>query len=324
MADIPSVGILQLDVFDPGLTNIEFQAYPRPLDLAQALALQLGNLIAAGAFAANPPPTPLQSGVLPSEVFAQSQAFAPPSLLQGVAVVQPASVNIGVQNSVRLPVVDFIITEAGSFQTNESPSAQVTLTIAPGPGSPVVGGVAQSVVTTTVGTVTYFQLFLGNSNLNDFGIPLLGSLVLLPNQAPARNPQDVPTRPILQYSTNWILISLDDPPGSGFDSLPINPPTLGQTVTFNVRRTGFEVIFDLFPTESNVIIDAAPPAATTVSATDARRVSNATANDGVVNGFVGGGTRIPLLLFQNLRDSAFYPANQTIATLGLPANVNIG
>jgi hypothetical protein len=57
---------------------------------------------------------------------------------------------------------------------------------------------------------------------------------------------------------------------------------------------------------------------------DARRIVNAFATDGVVSPFIGTGTRIPLLLYLDLRETAFFPADRPIGTLGLPANVNIG
>jgi hypothetical protein len=310
MADIPSLGIDVMDVVDPGMVNIEEQAYPRPLDLAQALALNLGRLIQASQFWPNGPPGALQSGPRPSEVFVQSQPFVNPSLSLGVATPATPTTDVTVQNVVRQPVADFIITESGPFQTNPSVPTTVRRTIA---------AVTSFQVSNQFGTTTFFVItFAAGTNLMDFGVDLTGTEALFPNSAPALNPQAVPGAFITNFALNQIVVDGTD--------LLASPPIAGNVVDLDVSRHGSEVVFDLFPNDVNVFLNPTtvpPPIALTVVGDSIREV-DVFVSDAPPIPFIGAGTRIPLLLYLDLRETAFFPSDRPILTRGLPANVFIG
>jgi len=312
MADIPSLGIDLFDIVDPGLTNIEEQAYPRPLDPAQALAQQLARLLDASLFAPNGPPPLLQAGPIPSFQQVESQAARPPSFSLGVAAVVPPTFDAGAF-AIPRPAAEVIVTPVGNFQTNITPSDVVSFTIA-------------SVVTIngTLAPRRFFQLFFpAGTNLFSLGIDLFGRNVFLPSQAPALDPQDVPTRIIVNYSTNFIIVAETETDDAGNSTVLPSAPIAGQIVRLDNFRDGFEVNFNFTGQEIDVTIAPAPAVAQTVVG-DSRRVVNVFATDGVVQSFVGAGQRIPLLLFQNLRETAFFPSDQGILTRGLPVNVNVG
>lgn len=312
MADIPSLGIFQFDVFDPGLTNIEQQAYPRPLDPAQALAQQLARLLDASLFAPNGPPSLLQAGPIPSFQQVESQPFRPPSFSLGVASVVPPTVSAGAFVP-PTPAAEVVVTPVGNFQTNITPADVVSFTIA-----------SVVVINGTSTPNRLFQIFFpAGTNLFSLGIDLFGRLVSLPSQAPAKDPQAIPTRTILNYSTNFIIIAETEVSSAGNSTALPSAPTANQVVRLDDFRDGFEVNFNFPGTLVNTTINPAPPVAQTVVG-DARRVINAFATDGVIAPFIGAGQRIPLLLFQNLRETAFFPSDQGTVTQGLPANVNVG
>lgn len=309
MPDIPSLGIDPANVYDPGLVNIENQAYPRPTNLAQALAINLGNLIQASQFWPNGVPVTSQALPKPVEVTVASQDFPDVSLSLGVAIPATPTTNVSVQNVIRQPVADYIVTESGVFQTNPSVPTTVSRTIA-------AGGVSSFQVTSPIGTTTYYVItFVAGTNLMDFGVDLTGTEALFPNSAPANNPQDIPAGLITKFAQNQIVVD-------GTDLSPA--PAAGNTVTLDVSRHGDEVIFDLFPSDVNVNIGAlvAPPVATT-EVGDSRQVVDVFVDDAPPIPFIGAGSRIPLLLYLDLRETAFFPADRPIRTLGLPVNVNV-
>lgn len=309
MADIPSVGIDPLNVYDPGVVNIETQAYPRPLNLAQALALQLGNLIQASQFQPNGPPAVAQSIPRLVDVFPANQAFVDEPLGLGVPLANIPSVDVSVQNVIRQPVADFIVTESGVFQTNPSVPTTVRRTIA---------SVSSFQVSDQFGTTTYFVIsFTAGTNLMDFGVDLAGTEALFPNSAPANNPQDVPGALITKFALNQIVVDGTD--------LLTSPPIVGNVVDLDVSRHGDEVIFDLFPNDINVTIgpNIPPPIALTVVG-DSRQVTDVFISNTPPVPFIGAGARIPLLLYLDLRETAFFPSDRPVTTLGLPVNVFIG
>lgn len=309
MPDIPSLGIDLIDIVDPGMVNIEEQAYPRPLDLAQALARNLGALISGGAFVANPPPPGFQAGNRPTEVFVAGQPFVQPSLSLGTALPTIPEFDIADQ-AVLQPVAEFIVTESGSFEFNRRVPTSVSQTItavqtilAPGP---------------TGANITFYLITFGVAvNLMDYGVDLVNTEALFPNSAPPLAPEDVPAGIITKFTNRQIMVDGTD--------LTADAPQVGDIVRLDITRHGADVVFDLFAPDANVFIDSvqSASAAQTVVA-DSRSVITAFASDGVLTPFIGAGTRIPLLLYLDLRETAFFPADRPITTRGLPVNVNIG
>lgn len=306
---IPSVGINDGNVYDPGLVNVEAQAYPAPVDLAQALTLNLARLTAGSLFAPPAVPPGNQAGPQFLPVAVADQSFILPSLALGVPFFDPPEVDVGAQNLIRQPVAEFIVTESGNFQFNRSVPQSVSFPIATISSfqSQPVGGIV---------TTFYVITFAVGVNLMDFGVELTGTEAAFPNSAPTRDPGDIPTGPITKFTNRQIVVD-------GTDLVPA--PVVGNTVVIDVSRHGDEAVFDLFPNDRDVTIDAVQSAsAATTQVADAHPLINAFANDGVVFPFIGTGARIPLLLYLDLRETAFFPADQPIKTLGLPLNVNIG
>lgn len=307
MPDIPSIGINNVDITDPGLVDVETQAYPRPLDLSQALTRNLAALIAGSAFA--PPPVPPDNQAVPrfSDIPVAAQSFILPPLALGVAVVDPPDIDVGVQNLIRQPVAEFVVTESGNFQFNRSVPQSQSFTIATISSfqSQPVGGVV---------TTFYVITFAVGVNLMDFGVELTGTEASFPNSAPALNPQKIPTGVITKFTNRQIVVD-------GTDLVPA--PVVGNTVIIDVSRHGDEVVFDIFPSDVNVTIDAVQSASAAVTQVAQALPEIDVFPDGV-NAFIGSGVRIPLLLYLDLRETAFFPADRPITTRGLPLNVNIG
>lgn len=295
------------DVTDPGVVNVESQAYPLALNPPQALPPNLGVLVAGSVFAAPALPVPVQNNPRAFFVNVERQSFILPSLSLGVAAPTPPTTNVSAQNVVRQPVLEYVITESGSFQFNANVPTTVSRTIA----------VVTSFTSVEAGVTSTFYVitFVAGTNLMDFGVDLVGTDALFPNSAPARNPQAVPAGTITKFTNLQIVVDGTNLTG--------DPPTTNDVVVLDVTRHGDAVVFDLLPTDNDVLISPSPPVAVTTVA-DARPVANATASSGVVVPFVGSGQRIPLLLYLDLRETAFFPASQGITTLGLPANVNVG
>lgn len=303
MPDIPSIGISAFDTTDPSMVNVEAQAYPRPTDLAQSLARTLNFL--ASTFQPNPPPPPLATGPRPSEVFAANQPFVPLPLSLGTVDANDVNIDITVQNVIRQPIAEFIVTESGNFAVNPSVPDTVSRT--------------STVVTSFVDQLTlltYFVITFGPTvNLMDFGIDLAGTQAAFPSSAPPLNPGAVPAALVTKFTNRQIVVV-------GTNLLAI-PPVAGNVVILDVSRHGPENIFDLFSTE--VEVTPAPNLqGVVVTVADSRQVIDAFASDGVRVPFIGAGARIPLLLFQDLRETAFFPSDRPIRTLGLPINVNVG
>lgn len=304
---IPSVGINDGNVFDPGVVNIEAQAYPAPVDLAQALVRNLAALTPGLLFAPPLPPPDSQAIPRPLPVPVADQSFILPPLSLGVAVVDPPEVDVGTQNLIRQPVAEFVVTESGNFQFNRSVPQSVSFTIAAISSftSQPVGGIV---------TTFYVITFAVGVNLMDFGVELTGTEASFPNSAPALNPDDVPTGIITKFTNRQIVVD-------GTDLVPA--PVVGNTVVIDVSRHGDEVVFDIFSPDANVTIDAVQSASAAVTQTADARPEIDVFPDGI-NTFIGSGVRIPLLLYLDLRETAFFPADRPITTRGLPLNVNIG
>lgn len=303
MPDIPSVGLAQFDTTDPGAVNVEAQAYPRPVDLAQALARSLDFL--ASTFKPNGPPARLATAAPHVPVFVADQPFIPLNFSLGTPDTNDVNIDLMVQTSVRQPVSEFLVTESGTFQTNPSIPDTVSRTI-----------LTVTSFVDSLSLLTYFVITFGPTiNLMDFGVDLTGTQAAFPNSAPVNNPGAVPAALVTKMTNRQIVVI-----GT---NLLLDPPTTNDVVLLDVSRHGAETIFDLVPNE--VDITPAPTLlGVTTTVAQAFNLTNAFASDGVRVPFVGSGTRIPLLLYLDLRETAFFPADRPIGTLGLPLNVNIG
>jgi hypothetical protein len=190
VVDIPSVGVPVsrpiANVTDPGMVNIEDQAYP-------------------------PPPPGSQGDVIPRFVDAGIQAFTPP-LSMGVPDPTETNVDVSTQNFVRDPV-PWIVTPVGNFRIGSDPTLRTRFTIKA--NDPAKNFVA--VTSFTNGGTTYYSITLADgSNLFSLGVDLRGALVQFPNSAPPLDPQNVPTAPIISYGANVLIVDgtrlANDPP----------------------------------------------------------------------------------------------------------------
>ena len=327
--DIPSVGLNQFDVFDPNDVNIEAQAYPRPLQLPQALPI-LPNIDAslfAGPFAANPPqalPTPV-----PVDVGIQS--FIRP-FATGTARPNATDTDLMLQVLPRGPVHDFLITDSGSFDLNnnenESDEAFTITAIVD-----AQTGAAPS------GSTTVYRAILSPQPIA-FGLPFAGREFVVTTSVTAANVGQ--SRFIYNQNGNAIFF----PRTEGDQNFATNLAA-GAVLTVDMKRDGFSVFYDLLPAPLEVFILAdtepaeveepdvdferfvgdfypandAPPVFEEVEAEVTGPVLDFFPDD--TSPAISGGTPIPLLLFQNLRETAFFPASQS-SVIGLPANVNVG
>lgn len=302
MPDIPSLGLNRFDVFDPNDVNIEAQAYPRPLSPAQALARQLAELLNVSTFGHPRVLDPPQAIVTPAAVPVQQQTYTLPSLSMGTADPANPEVDVGTQVIQRQPVAEFLVTQAGNFRT-DSTADFVRFTIS-------------AVTALEVGASTNYRLTLGAAtNLYTLGVDLTGLEVRFPNSAPGLDPQDVPTAPIIFYGINQIVIDGSD--------LSSDAPVVNDVIDIPTQRVGPSDIIDLVGlAPANVTIAPAPQNPTTAVAASNPVVNVDIDSATPANPIITSGTRIPLLLFQNLPiPGAFAVEYATPLSRGLPANV---
>lgn len=246
-----------------------------------------------------PPPGGSQAIPVPSAVAVASLLNILPSLSQGTSAVDPPDVDVAVQNSVIPPVEEWLVTESGNVQTNNTRGDIETFTVS-------------SVV--TLSNPTRFQVFFTVSTLNNLGVSLVGLNALFPNQAPASAPENAPVRPIQAFSDNYIIVAETNP----ISRTTMTSPSGGNTVQIAVVRDGSAVINDTdVPDDVDVIVNPSPPVATTISAPALTNLGNIQASSGVVSPFVGSGQSGPPFI------GTFEVENQTFGT-GLPRNVFVG
>lgn len=304
MPDIPSVGIDLVDIVDPGVVNIEEQAYPRVLQPDQALALELGVLIESSLFASPFAANPAQAIEPPTEIDVGLQSFIFPFSL-GTAVPDINDVDVNAQSLVDGRTLrEFIVTGVGSFQTNAVIPTQRTF-------------LADTVTSFVFGPNTYYTItFAADVDLFSFGIEFSGTEVAFPDSAPAESPNQIPEGLVISFSTRQIVVL-----GTFLSS---DPPVAGDRVVFNLERQGDEVVFD-FDTVTDVFIFADTPPQSPEEIPVPVNFDVFAGNffpEGVPT-FIGEGTEVPFLIFQNLRDGVFEVENQTFGQ-GLPAQVFIG
>jgi hypothetical protein len=282
-----------IDVFDPNNVNVEAQAYPRPLDLAQALGL-------------------------PALVNVGAQAALPPSFSMGVADPANPEVDISTQVIQRQPVAEFLVTQEGSFRTDATATSVRYAIAAVTPI--VVGATTNYKLTLGLGDVSTPALAAAAAarvNLFTLGVDLSYVEVTFINSAPALDPQDRPTAPITSYFINQIVIDAGD--------LASDPPIDGDLVDVPTQRVGPSDIVGLVgAAPANVLIAPAPPLA--VFDTAPRNVVTDVDIDSQVlrNPIITSGQRIPLLLFQNLPiPGAFEAEFAAPVARGLPVDVFI-
>lgn len=232
---------------------------------------------------------------IPSFVQVPNVPFIQPSFVLGTSDVDGTEVEVENQNAVRFPVEEWLVTENGNIQTNNT------------------NGDIESFIIQSVAVLTdpdRYKITFTTSTLGDLGLSLVGMNAFFPSAAAASSPENVPSRVITSFSGNFIIVEITNPV-SGTD---LTTPIAGQTVRIAVVRDGTSPINDIFGNETDVIINPAPQVASTTVAQTTRSVGTVQANDGVVSAFVNSGVRgVPFI-------GTFEVENQVYGT-GLPANV---
>ena len=265
-----------IDVTDPGVVNVEAQAYPMPPGGSQALPI-------------------------PSQVFVARLVQVQLPLASGAASVDPPDTDVATQIITRLPVSEFLVTEGGVIQTNNTVSDLRSF-------------IVSSVTTLNAGLPTErYQIFLGTANLAEIGLTLTDIEALFPQQAPAAAPENIPARDIAAWSIDWIIV-----PRFNTFGVSMAAPVAGNTVQIAVLRDGDEVFIDRFATEIDVTLNPPPQTPVTVSAPLLTPLGNISASTGVVVPFIGSGVRVPFLL------GTFEVIDQRPIGTGLPRNVFVG
>jgi hypothetical protein len=287
-------------VTNPGVVNVADEAYPFPPGGSQGLPVPSSVSVAAGAFPAVPGGS--QGLPVPSFTEVETVPFKPPSFSLGAATPATPTTDVGTQSLAKPNPDEWLVTESGNFKTNNT-------------ADDLQSFVQLSIVTIDSGLPTeMFQIFFtAPVNLFSFGLDLTGMIAFFPTSAKPKSPENVPSRPIINYSTNWILVANVDQFGNALDA--ITAPTNGGTVQIAISREGPDVIVQGVNTPTNVTIAPAPPVAQTVPAQGLPSLGNLQANDGVVVPFVGSGVQLPPLL------GTFEVENQVPIGTGLPANV---
>ena len=296
------------NIVDPGMVNIEDQAYPRPLDPDQALIRQLNELIAGDAYA--PPIVRNLGQAIPDSlnVNVLEQAFLNPSLSRGEAVPFFSNVNIGSQGLNRGDVRDFTVTESGNFQTSVEYSA-VALTVVSLTDADTGGA--------TSSTTTRYRVVVSGLDLTAIGFSIAGREVVFKGNVTAGIIDYV--RTIAAFNANSIVIPVTQN-GRSFNPDPGAPPVTpqaGDQMELDLNRNGSEVIYDQVLPEISVNLWAQAPLGVvpTVAAEIVSFSGNFLAGNGVVEPFVGSGVQVPRLV------GTFEVANQVVIGNGLPANV---
>jgi hypothetical protein len=267
---------------NPGLVNVADQAYPPVPPTQQALPVAVNAF--GNSFA--PPPLPQASAGNPVAIdaFVANVGAQPPSFNLGTALPKLSDSNIAAQ-TIQQPVNDWLVTDVGSFQTNDAKGTQFAFKI-----------LAVVVVNSGLPSVTY-QIFLqAPVNLLGFGLDLTGLNVSFPSGAPARAPENIPQRQIVTFNGNWFIVNGFD----GFGNL-LTIPGFNQTIQIDVLREGPDAINQTNLPVINVVVAApqAPPPPVL----------------GTVQAFVGSGQAAPPFL------GTFEVENQVPLGNGLPANV---
>lgn len=298
---------LPIDVTDPGLINVEDQAFPPVPGDNQALPFNLGDLLSASLFAAPPPQNPAQSGTIPSAANVNNQAFVPASLSLGAATPATPNIDVKTQNSVQPNPGDFTVSPVGNFQTN-IPGSQITLT-----ETAIVD--ADTGVAPGASTLRY-RIFVSGAVLTSLGLSIAGRQVIFTGNVTAGIAGF--SRNIIAFTFNSIIVLVTEL-GTAFN--PLGPtPAVGDSMTLVTDRQGSEVIFDLVMAPVDVFLLTSTPAVTApaVQSFPTTRQADAGVSSGVVIPFVGTGVQVPPLLINPVDVAA-----QSVVGAGLPQNVFI-
>jgi hypothetical protein len=259
--------------------NVANQAYPAPPPGSQAL------------------PTP-------SAIAVASFPALQPSFSLGAATPATPENLVAAQNNTFQPAREWLVTENGNFQTNNTVSDAETFTI-----SSVTSFGSDSDQSTV-----YQIVLLQNgvvANLRNFGVDFAGLIVSFPAAAAAASPENVPQRPISYFNDpSIIVVPKYDSFGHG-----LTLPVAGNTVRIGVLRQGPSNTVNVGVSEVDVVIAPSPPVATTTPAPRVTPLGNISATDGVVRPFIGEGQRLPPFV------GTFEVEDQIPIGHGLPSNV---
>jgi hypothetical protein len=286
----------QFDSTDPGLINVADQAYPPIPPSVQGLPVPVDvfGITFAPPFG---PPVPLSQPTAVNVDITQAQILSLQSALR-FGALPPTEVNISLQNYHQANTEDWVVTESGNFQTN-------------GNGTPYPFTVLHVVVVDTGLPTQAYQIFLtAPVDLTLFGLDLTNFLVSFPVAAPATAPEDVPQRPIISWSTNWIYVSAFDSQG---DILTI--PGVGNKIQIYVVRDGSQAVYDTDLPIQNFVVPVPQQAALPLLVSFANFLGTFAANAGVQVPFIGSGVPAPPFL------GTFEVENQNALGPGLPTNV---
>lgn len=295
-------------VTNPGLVNVADEAYPAPLPGRQRLPRNLAALtpVADEAYPIVPPGIgnlPLLVDVdVASQAYTFPQGFGtpiPPSLVPLLPLI-----DITPQDETAAEdFTDFVVTQAGSFPTN-TPSEPVTF-------ETTISAIIDADTGLAPGPNTLRYKITLAASLVPFGITFIGRETEVFAAADANNVGL--TRVIDFWSVNVIFMAATV-------NIAAIPPTtnlvVGDTLSFDVVRDGFEVVSTQLGITENVFLSTDPPLGVQqeVSFTEGGFDGNFRASSGVAVPFVGSGTAAPP--FQGTTEVE----NQTFGR-GLPANV---
>jgi len=226
-----------VDIVDPGLINIEEQAYPPPLPGVsfELTPLQLAELLSASLFTTPRPQNDVTSSLFPtpSEVVVGDQVFTLPPLSLGADTPIPVEVDVSLQNLVDGRFLEewIVTTEAGNFRINETENADEDpeFTVTSVLDADTGGAVTLS--------TTRFRIFVTPANLTSFGLSLLfreaeffGEPIAITAMV-AATPISVTTTTPHGFSTG-AFVTLDDIVGTIADGTgSLNGRTFQITVT---------------------------------------------------------------------------------------------
>lgn len=195
-----------------------------------------------------PPPPTVAGGPIPLDAFVIAQPPLVPSPSLGVPTVAAPAFNVANQDLASPNTVDVIITESGTYQT-AGPIAQIPFTISRVDAFDV--GLPSERYKLTLGVVNLFNLGVDLTNLLVTFVESISQQ--LPISAPgAALPPTVynPTRPIVSFDTNSVLVYALDQFGYMLGGTRANPytaltqPTAGQHLSIGVQRNGPAAIND--------------------------------------------------------------------------------
>ncbi len=291
-----------IDVFDPGLINIEDQGYPPPLPDAQALPVNLGDLIPGFEFAPPIVPAGSQANPTPTNTDVAQQMGVPLSLSMGVATPATPNIDVGAQNDVRLPVADITVTESGNFQTNETNSF-ITLTV-----SAVVDADTGGAPT---GSTTRYRVTIAPAVLASLGLSISGRQVVFSGNVTAAITGFV--RTVSAFGSNSLIMLVTEY-GQSFNTTTPTPQ-VGDTMIIPTDRQGAQTIYDFQASPLNVYLtQLPPPIAQTLPALPGSFSGNFLPGNGVINPYLGSGVLAPPFI------GNFQIANQTYSQ-GQPTDV---